>query len=211
MIAPSFYAINGQDLFVPKPAHPGEDAGADIRAFIERDQSNWDKFFAFLNDFPNFRDRPKLFIDAVEADYRATSCLIDIADKESKTFIMVAPGETVLINAGFKMSMPSLKGLGFPWSNLLPVYQIVSRSGLACKHNVVVTNAPGIIDAGYRDWVKVSLTNNSNCYHVFTHGSRIAQGLYSFVLDQSTAIKVDSETSLGESARLAGGFGSTNV
>lgn len=211
MIAPSFYAIDGQDLFMPKPAHPGEDAGADIRAFIEKDQSDWDKLLAFIDDFPCLFDRPKLFIDAAEANYRATSDLIEIANKESKTFVMIAPGKTVLINAGFKMSMPSLKELGFPWSNLLPVYQIVSRSGLACKHNIVVTNAPGIIDAGYRDWVRVSLTNNSNSYHIFTHGARIAQGLYSFVLDQSTAIKVDNEVSLGESSRLVGGFGSTNV
>ena len=33
------------------------------------------------------------------------------------------------------------------------------RSGLALRHGVTVLNAPGLIDAGYRDELKVLLVN----------------------------------------------------
>ena len=36
---------------------------------------------------------------------------------------------------------------------------VLPRSGLALRHGVTVANAPGLIDAGYRDEVKVILLN----------------------------------------------------
>jgi dUTP pyrophosphatase len=94
---------------------------------------------------------------------------------------------------------------------MLCVYKIVPRSGLAHKHGVVVTNSPGIIDAGYQDWVKVSLTNTRDNYHVFTHGSRIAQGLCEVVWDQSGNQATTNENVFSVTGRSTGGFGSTKV
>lgn len=204
MLAPLFYSQPGDQIFVPKVAHPGEDAGADIRAHAK--------------DYPSDANRLRVFARmAAKSSLYFDGKLVEILDQHdaeelasiTSGFVTIAPGETTIINAGFKMAMPSLKQLGYPWSACVPVYQIVSRSGLACKHNVVVTNAPGIVDSGYRDWIKVSLTNNGTGYHVFSHGSRIAQGLYSFVYDQSLSQSVDDESMLGETLRAEGGFGST--
>lgn len=204
MLAPLFYSQPGDQIFIPKVAHPGEDAGADIRAYVKDRPSDADR----LRGFAGIAARSPLYFDGK---------LVEISDRYdaeelalmTSGFVTLEPGETTIINAGFKMAMPSLKQLGYPWSACVPVYQIVSRSGLACKHNVVVTNAPGIIDSGYRDWIKVSLTNNGTGYHIFSHGARIAQGLYSFVYDQSLSQSVDDESMLGETLRAEGGFGST--
>ncbi len=53
---------------------------------------------------------------------------------------------------------------------------VVPRSGLALRHGLTVANAPGLIDAGYRDEVKVILLNTDpeNEYTVL-RGDRIAQ------------------------------------
>jgi dUTP pyrophosphatase len=50
------------------------------------------------------------------------------------------------------------------------------RSGLALRHGVTVLNTPGLIDAGYRDELKVLLVNTdpSTPYRV-ERGDRIAQ------------------------------------
>jgi dUTP pyrophosphatase len=89
------------------------------------------------------------------------------------------------------------------------VYKIVPRSGLANNHGIKVTNSPGIIDRGYRGWVKVSLTNDGYDYHVFTHGSRIAQGLCELVINQTKRQVVTNESVFDLSQRSANGFGST--
>lgn len=83
--------------------------------------------------------------------------------------------------------------------------QVRSRSGLALKHNVVVANAPGTIDPGFRGEIKVILVNNTveNIYKV-TKGERIAQ-----LVIAKYEIADWVETELEESARGVGGFGST--
>ena len=50
------------------------------------------------------------------------------------------------------------------------------RSGLALRHGVTVLNAPGLIDAGYRDELKVLLVNTDPSVPYEVHrGDRIAQ------------------------------------
>ena len=74
-------------------------------------------------------------------------------------------GGRVLVPTGIALALPEGHG-GF----LLP------RSGLALKHGVTLLNAPGLIDAGYRDEIKVLLLNTdaNNEYRV-ARGDRIAQ------------------------------------
>ena len=50
------------------------------------------------------------------------------------------------------------------------------RSGLALRHGVTVLNSPGLIDAGYRDELKVLLVNTDPAEAYEIHrGDRIAQ------------------------------------
>ncbi len=83
--------------------------------------------------------------------------------------------------------------------------QVRPRSGLAAKHGVTVLNAPGTIDEDYRGEVKVILVNLSDEPFVIAHGERIAQ----LVVAPVVKVTVEEVSSLDETARGAGGFGST--
>jgi dUTP pyrophosphatase len=83
--------------------------------------------------------------------------------------------------------------------------QIRPRSGLAFKHGVTVLNSPGTIDADYRGEVKVLLVNLSDTDFTINDGERIAQ----MVVARHENVKWESSDNLNESARGAGGFGST--
>lgn len=206
-----FFVDSGNEAFVPTISHPGEDAGADIRAFVKEDYKR-DEAEDFYKKFKKAirSGIHNLYIDGVKYELDSLDSFIEEIEATGGV-VFLAPGETKIINSGFKVIMQRLDGLGAPWDQLLPVYKIVSRSGLACKHNIVVTNAPGIIDLGYQDWVKVSLTNRGNDLHVFTHGARIAQGLHEFVFDQQDADVTTQESVFSDTQRSTGGFGSTSV
>lgn len=85
--------------------------------------------------------------------------------------------------------------------------QVRPRSGLAAKKGITVLNAPGTIDADYRGEVCVILVNLSNSEFVIERGERIAQ----LVLARHEKIEWEETDSLAESARGAGGFGSTGT
>ncbi len=70
---------------------------------------------------------------------------------------------------------------------------------------VTVLNSPGTIDADYRGEVQVILVNAGSDVFVVERGARIAQLVFAAVL---RAI-VREVTSLNETTRAAGGFGST--
>jgi len=79
------------------------------------------------------------------------------------------------------------------------------RSGLALRHGVTCLNTPGLIDAGYRDELKVLLVNTdpTEPYKV-TRGDRIAQLVIQRV-EHASFTPVDE---LPPSER-GGGFGHT--
>jgi dUTP pyrophosphatase len=85
--------------------------------------------------------------------------------------------------------------------------QVRPRSGLAFKHGVTVLNAPGTIDADYRGEVKVLLVNLGAEPFVITRGMRIAQ----MVIAPVTMVEPIEVESVDETARAAGGFGSTGL
>ena len=78
---------------------------------------------------------------------------------------LAAGGGRALVPTGIAVAIPDGHG-GF----------VLPRSGLALRHGVTLLNAPGLIDAGYRDEVKVLLVNTdpTNAYEIRT-GDRIAQ------------------------------------
>jgi dUTP pyrophosphatase len=83
--------------------------------------------------------------------------------------------------------------------------QVRPRSGLAVKNGVTVLNAPGTIDADYRGEIKVPLINHGHENFSITRGDRIAQ----MVIAPVTQAKVLEVTSLDETLRGKGGFGSS--
>src|SRR5829696_4892481 len=82
--------------------------------------------------------------------------------------------------------------------------QIRPRSGLALKHAITVPNAPATIDPGYRGEIKVILLNLGSEPYPIEKGDRIAQ----MVIARYEAVEW-LEAELTQSARGAGGFGSS--
>jgi len=80
---------------------------------------------------------------------------------------------------------------------------IQPRSGLALKHGVTCLNTPGLIDAGYRDELRVLLVNTDpdQPYQV-RRGDRVAQ-----LVIQRIETAAFTESDLPPSDRGTGGFG----
>ena len=110
--------------------------------------------------------------------------------------ISLAPGARTLVPTGLALALP-------------PGYeaQVRPRSGLALKNGVTVLNSPGTIDADYRGEVGVVLINHGDQPLIIERGMRIAQLVVAPVIQ----VEFDVRDSLDETARGAGGFGSTGV
>lgn len=85
--------------------------------------------------------------------------------------------------------------------------QVRPRSGLALKHGISITNAPGTVDEGYRGDVGVILENRGSDPFIVDRGMKIAQLVIAPVLRPQIEVVED----LSETERGAGGFGSTGV
>ena len=85
---------------------------------------------------------------------------------------------------------------------------VLPRSGLALRHGVTCLNTPGLIDAGYRDELRVLLVNTdpSTPYEV-RRGDRIAQLVIQAVQEATFVEQGDGQ--LSASSRGLGGFGHT--
>jgi len=107
----------------------------------------------------------------------------------------LAPGQRALVPTGIAIALPD----GY-------AAFVHPRSGLAARHGVTIVNAPGTVDAGYRGEIRVTLLNTDTVTPVrLQRGDRIAQ-----LVIQRVACPVFHEVAvLPESARGAGGFGST--
>ncbi|MEP9376070.1 dUTP diphosphatase [Aquabacter sp. CN5-332] len=110
--------------------------------------------------------------------------------------LILAPGMRTAVPTGLAFALPE----GFEG-------QVRPRSGLALKSGVTVLNAPGTVDADYRGEVKVILINHGHEPFEVTRGMRIAQ----LVVAPVTRIKLVENGKLKETARGAGGFGSTGL
>ena len=108
--------------------------------------------------------------------------------------VTLAPGARALVPTGLRMAIPE----GYE-------VQVRPRSGLALKHGIALANAPGTIDADYRGPVGVILVNLGDAPFTVGHGDRIAQLIVAPVVRAEFAFT----DLLGDTARGAGGFGST--
>lgn len=109
--------------------------------------------------------------------------------------LLIKPGERVLVPTGLAMEIPA----GYE-------IQVRPRSGLSFKTGLMVLNSPGTIDSDYRGEVKIILGNLGQNDEVIAHGDRVAQLVLAPVVQASYIV---STNDLSETARGAGGFGST--
>jgi dUTP pyrophosphatase len=108
--------------------------------------------------------------------------------------VTIEPGKYAMVPTALSIALP-------------PGYeaQVRPRSGLAAKHGVTVLNSPGTIDADYRGEIAVLLINHGSTAFAIKRGERIAQ----MVIAKVEQAELVVATSLSETDRGAGGFGST--
>ena len=109
--------------------------------------------------------------------------------------ITLRPGDSALIPSGIAIH------LGDP--GLAAV--VIPRSGLGHKHGIVLGNLVGLIDSDYQGQVFVSCWNRGKEPFVVNPMERIAQ----LVVVPVVQVELNVVDSFDESARGAGGFGST--
>ena len=117
-------------------------------------------------------------------------------DLQADEAVTLAPGARALVPTGIAIALP-------------PGYeaQVRPRSGLALRHGIVLPNAPGTIDADYRGEISVILMNLGEAPFEVKRGDRIAQ----LVVAPVARVRWRPKARLDETARSAGGFGSTGV
>ena len=110
--------------------------------------------------------------------------------------MVIEPGRRMLVPTGLSIALPE----GYE-------AQVRPRSGLALKNGITVLNSPGTVDADYRGEVQIILANLGTENFTITRGMRIAQ----MVVASHARVTWDEVSSLPESGRGTGGFGSTGV
>jgi dUTP pyrophosphatase len=117
----------------------------------------------------------------------------------------VAREDARLAPAGGRAIIPTGIAVAIP-----PGYAgfVQPRSGLALRNGVTVLNSPGLVDAGYRDELRVILVN-LDPVEEFTvrRGDRIAQ----LVIQRVETPELRVVDALDDTDRGVGGFGSTGV
>ena len=118
-------------------------------------------------------------------------------DFEAGESVTIRPDEQVMVPTGIKAYMQPDE-----------VLTIHNRSSMAVKHQLVLVNSVGIIDADYYDnpdnegHIYIALWNRGSEPFAIEKGDRIAQGIFGRYL-------VADDDSAGQGAERQGGFGST--
>lgn len=108
--------------------------------------------------------------------------------------VVIAPGASAKIGTGLAIAVPE----GYFGA-------IFARSGLAAKEGLRPANCVGVADSDYRGEYMVVLHNDSDVARTVVCGERIAQ----LVVMPYLAVEFEEAETLDETARGAGGFGST--
>ena len=117
---------------------------------------------------------------------------MDICAAES---VKLWHGQTFMMPTGLAVEVPEGYEL-----------QVRSRSGLAAKHGVFVTNGIGTIDCDYRGEIFVVLSHLGRNAYQIERGDRIAQLVLAPVVRPSSISEVSE---LSDTVRGSGGLGST--
>ena len=111
--------------------------------------------------------------------------------------VTVEPRALVSIPTGIAIALPSADYVAL----------VYARSGLGVKHGVAPANCVGVIDSDYRGEIMVGLQNSGKEDYVIQPADRIAQLMIAPVIQA----QVELVDELDETARGAGGFGSTGA
>ena len=109
--------------------------------------------------------------------------------------LTLGSGETALIPTGVAIALPTAEYGAF----------VFPRSGIAIKHGIGLLNSVGVIDSDYRGEIMVGVINQVKESYTIEPGERIAQ----MVIMPVSTMPVVEVDELDETARGAGGFGST--
>jgi len=116
------------------------------------------------------------------------------ADLRASERVTLGPGERAAVPTGVRVALPA-GHVGLVWP----------RSGLALRHGL--DTLAGVIDADYRGEVKVALINHGREAVTLEPGDRIAQ----LLIQPVARARFTRVESLDDTARGAGGFGSTGL
>lgn len=117
-------------------------------------------------------------------------------DIQSADDTEIAPRHAGIVRTGLKFKLPE--------NHVLLVF---SRSGHGFENNVRLSNCVGVIDSDYRGELKVSLQNDGDETFSVRYGDRVAQGL----IVPIPQVAMVAGVVIADTARGAGGFGSTGV
>ena len=113
--------------------------------------------------------------------------------------------EAVVIPAGGRRTIPTGIAIALPDPGYVAL--VFARSGLGIKHGIAPANCVGVIDSDYRGEILVGLQNSSDTDYTIQPGDRIAQ----LAVMPVVQAELEITDSLDETARGAGGFGSTGA
>ena len=136
---------------------------------------------------PRLKEQPPHYATPGSAGLDLRACI--------ESPMKIAPGQTVLVPTGIAVHLadPGLAAM------------ILPRSGLGHKHGIVLGNLVGLIDSDYQGEIFVSTWNRGQDAFTLNPMDRLAQLIIVPVLQVGFNV-VDE---FAESARGAGGFGST--
>ena len=133
----------------------------------------------------------KLHTDAILPSYAHGAQEDAGMDLRAVERVVLSPGAAQAVPTGIAIELPSGSEA-----------QVRPRSGMALKHSVTVNF--GTIDPGYRGEIRVIMFNLGREDYTVEKGDRIAQ----LIVSKYEAVDWE-ESELGDSARGAGGFGSS--
>ena len=136
---------------------------------------------------PRLRDQLPRYATSGSAGLDLRACL--------DTPVTLEPGDTTLVPTGLAINIAD------------PGYcaMILPRSGLGHKHGIVLGNLVGLIDSDYQGQLFVSTWNRGRTSFRLEPMERLAQ----LVIVPVLQVEFDLVDDFDESARGAGGFGST--
>ena len=122
-----------------------------------------------------------------------TDAGLDLAASETTH---IAPGVVTLVPTGIAVAIPEGH-----------VGLLIARSSLAVKKAMTLANGIGVIDAGFRDEIKVPVIPLDGCHNLIQAGQKIAQ----LIILPIALPTVEVVSELPDSERGHGGFGSTGA
>lgn len=111
--------------------------------------------------------------------------------------------EPMVIPAGGQAVIPTGIAIALPSPDYVAL--LFSRSGMGVRSGVSLSNCVGVIDSDYRGQIGVGLRNHFDTDYTVHPGDRIAQLMVTPVVRPTVTVT----DTLDETARGAGGFGST--